>query len=281
MSVQLIRRPAVRLLTAVRRRLGRLLQRRRSVTRLVGPFPDWAAAAAAGHGYDRYAIFQKTADATRRLLRGEAVYERDSVLFDRVHYSWPLLSGLLWVAAQHAGRLNVLDFGGALGSSLYQNRAFLQALPACRWNVVEQLPFVDLGRAEFSRDGLFFYPSIAACLAETAPQVALLSSVLGYLADPEALLAELAAAPLEYLIIDRTAVWDGDEDRIYVQHVAPLIYSASYPCRIFSAAQLSARLERDWQIISRHDGSERLTTAVEHRYSGLIARRRRSPQAAA
>ena len=128
------------------------------------------------------------------------------MLFDRVHYSWPLLSGLLWVAAQHAGRLNVLDFGGALGSSFYQNRTFLQVLPDCRWNVVEQLPFVDLGRAEFSRNGLFFYPSIAACLAETSPQVALLSSVLGYIANPDAVLDELAAAPLEYLILDRTAV---------------------------------------------------------------------------
>jgi hypothetical protein len=41
MSVELIRSPTLRLLTAVRRRLGRLLRRHNSRTRLVGPYADW------------------------------------------------------------------------------------------------------------------------------------------------------------------------------------------------------------------------------------------------
>mgnify|MGYP001500873774 CR=1 FL=1 len=45
---------------------------------------------------------------------GEAVYERDLVLFDYIEFYWPVLSGVMWVAARNNGRLNVLDYGGSL-----------------------------------------------------------------------------------------------------------------------------------------------------------------------
>ena len=76
MHDDLIRRPAVHLVTVLRRRLARIWQRRRSVTRLIGPFDGWSAAAAASDGYDNAQIVHKTADATRRLLRGEAAYAK-------------------------------------------------------------------------------------------------------------------------------------------------------------------------------------------------------------
>ena len=56
------------------------------------------------------------------------VYERDSVLFDTIRYSWPLLSDLLRAASEDQNHLSVLDFGGSLGSSYYQNRVFLSHL---------------------------------------------------------------------------------------------------------------------------------------------------------
>lgn len=266
-----------RLIGAARRRLRRLLRGTAAVNRLVGPFPTWAAAVAASQGYHRQNIVEKTREAMRRVQRGEAVYERDSVVFDRIHYSWPLLSGLLWVAAQRGGTLNVLDFGGALGSSFSQNREFLSSLRSCRWNVVEQPAFVAAGQAEFAQGGLHFYDSIAACLAETRPSLALLSGVLGYLPEPEVTLQELAAAPIEFLILDRTAFSELPYDQIYVQHVPAVIYAASYPCRILSRPRLRERLQRDWQIISEHHSSERLAPNVAHGYGGLIARRRSLP----
>jgi hypothetical protein len=44
---------------------------------------------------------------------GEAVYERDSVLFDEIQYSFPVIAALLRVASANKGKLNVLDFGGS------------------------------------------------------------------------------------------------------------------------------------------------------------------------
>jgi len=40
-------------------------------------------------GYDSERILGKVRDSLLKVKRGEAVYERDSVLFDKVQYSWP------------------------------------------------------------------------------------------------------------------------------------------------------------------------------------------------
>ncbi len=61
--------------------------------------------------------------ATRKVVAGEAVYERDSVVFDHLEYAWPLLACLLQIAAERRS-LRVIDFGGSLGSSWRQNRRF-------------------------------------------------------------------------------------------------------------------------------------------------------------
>ena len=45
------------------------------------------------------------------MKNGEAVYERDSVLFDEIQYSWGLLAGLQKAALENDGKLCVLDFG--------------------------------------------------------------------------------------------------------------------------------------------------------------------------
>ena len=90
--------------------------------------------------------------------RGEAVFERDSVIFDKVQYAWPVTAGLMWVAARNGGRLSVLDFGGSLGSSYFQNREFLAYLPNVRWSVIEQAHFVKAGRKHIQDERLVFYP---------------------------------------------------------------------------------------------------------------------------
>ena len=56
-----------------------------------------------------------------KVKNGETVYERDSVIFDQIEYSWPVLTGLMCAAAQNSGCLKVLDFGCSLGSSNLEN----------------------------------------------------------------------------------------------------------------------------------------------------------------
>ena len=79
---------------------------------LIGDYSSWNEAVAASTGYDAELILEKTKTALLKVKNGEAIYERDSVLFNEIQYTWPLLAGLMWVAAQSRRRLNVLDFGG-------------------------------------------------------------------------------------------------------------------------------------------------------------------------
>jgi len=111
-----------------------------------GPVPSWEEARIASGGYDDASILDKVRDATLKVKHGEAAYERDSVIFPAVAYTWPLLAGLMSTAALHDGRLSVLDFGGSLGSSYFQNRAFLDTLSDVSWGVVEQRHYVACGQ---------------------------------------------------------------------------------------------------------------------------------------
>ena len=81
-------------------------------------------------------------------------------MFDEIQYSWPVLAGLLEAALMNEGRLNVLDFGGALGSSYYQNLKFLEEVKQITWNIIEQEKFVECGKKEFETEELRFFYNI-------------------------------------------------------------------------------------------------------------------------
>jgi|SRR5882724_267351 len=223
-------------------------RRRVGAIRFEGAFTTWEEACAHSTGYDAESILAKVLAATIEVKRGTAVFERDSVLFDKTEYAWPVVAGLLGTAARNGGFLNVLDFGGSLGSSYFQNRDLLKTLPIIRWNVVEQAHYVKAGQTYIQDEQLRFYPSIHECLAENKVNVILLSSVLQYLSNPASLLLSLQAMEADALILDRTIINHSISDRIYVQHVPPSIYSASYPCRSLSESRLLALTSDHYQL---------------------------------
>ncbi len=49
-----------------------------------GEYPDWTMAQKASFGYDSEIILNKTKAALLKVKNGEAVYERDSLLFDKI-----------------------------------------------------------------------------------------------------------------------------------------------------------------------------------------------------
>lgn len=238
-----------------------------------GNYQNWGEAGEHATGYDANAILAKVLEATLKVKRGEAAYERDSVVFDQVEYVWPLLAGLMWAAARNQGRLNVLDFGGALGSTYFQHRRFLENLADVRWNVVEQAHYVERGNTLIAEGALRFYSDIAAYLAEQAPNVVLLSSVLQYLPDPFGVLDELAHVGAAVMLIDRTPFSSLPEHRLLVQHVPASIYAASYPMWVFSDSQLLAHLTQHWRVVSRYDAPEgqmRSREGVSFKFEGML-----------
>lgn len=215
--------------------LGRLLRRPHGGgIYFEGDYATWEEANARCTGYDAGSILDKVLMAALKVKRGEAAFERDSVLFDEIKYTWPVLAGLMWAAARNGGKLNVLDFGGALGSSYFQNRKFLQTLSNVRWNVVEQAHYVDAGRAHIQDEYVNFYKTIEEYLSEHQPNVVLLSGVLQYLPDPYELLVHLLRTQPSVFILDRTCYLNQrNKQLIRIQHVPSSIYLASYPCRYF------------------------------------------------
>lgn len=235
-----------------------------------GDYESWTQAVEVAQGYDAEAILETQLKSARLVRDGIAIYERDSVVFDEIEYFFPLLAGLLYAASRNGNSLNVLDFGGALGSSYFQNRHMLSHLRELNWCVVEQPHFVATGKAEFEDQSLKFFETINACWAAFPPQVVLLSSVLQYLEHPVTALCDIAAMNPPLILIDRTPVFDSGRERIVVQTVPPSIYPASYACRIFAPGTFDAALAD--QYVRRYGFEAHIGTTIA--LPGQIARYR-------
>jgi len=241
-----------------------------------GRYDNWASASQSATGYDASLILERVKQATLEVIAGRSVFERDSVLFNEVQHSFPVLAGLLRASAENDGRLSVLDFGGSLGSSYFQCRDFLSVLTSLSWNVVEQPHFIRCGHESIESDQLKFYFSIDDVLGKNKPNVVLLSSVLQYLPDPYSILSELIQSRIDYLIIDRTPFSKALQDTITVQHVPPSIYPASYPCRIFSKQEFIKMVSSQYEIIAEFASEDRSAVAgrLKFDFGGMICRRR-------
>ena len=241
---------------------------------LKGDYFSWEDAIINSSGYDNPLILEKTCQAMLKIKTGEAAYERDSVLFDKTEYAYPLLAGLMWVAARHKGFLNVLDFGGSLGTTYFQNRLFLKDLAQVTWNIVEQEHYVDVGKQFLEDSRLKFHVSLDDCIASAEPNVAICSSSLQYVERPYDVLSKIAAAKIKCLIVDRTPFHLGDEDRLCVQQVPKEIYNASYPSWIFSHSKFILEIQKlGFTILDEFDNQDTQTGPISFFYNGMIITR--------
>ena len=236
-----------------------------------GDYSSWQDAQKDAIGYDSDNILQAVRKSLLKVKNGDAAYERDSVIFDEIQYSWPLLSGLMFCAAKEKGRLKVLDFGGSLGSTYYQNKKFLDKLDYVSWNVVEQMHFVDAGKKEFEDDQLNFFSSVEECLKRESPKILILSSVLQYIEDPYKLLDGILKSEFEYILIDRTP-FSKLNSKIKLQIVSPSVYRASYPCHFFKESNFVKYFENhQYKLLegfNSFDGENN-----EYEFKGMILER--------
>lgn len=222
-------------------------QCRRPAWRYSGIYATWQEAQQNARGYDAPEIIAKVFDATRKVIAGEAVFERDSLLFQYEEYHYPLLFALYRTAIA-TGRLHVLDFGGALGSTFRQHLRLLRAAGCdLSWNVVEQAGFVAAAKRLDLEQELHFHHSIEEASAHQQIDTILFSSVLQYLEDPSDVLRQ--AAGFRYLIVDRHPEFcERTQGLLTVQEVSEPIYDASYPVRIWGKNELRDRLKQDYLL---------------------------------
>jgi putative methyltransferase (TIGR04325 family) len=194
-----------------------------------GNYSSWEIAQKKSSGYESKEILSKVKNSLLKVKNKEAIFERDSVLFNNIDYSFPILSALLKISFENQGNLSVLDFGGSLGSSYYQCREFLLNINNLKWNIVEQKSFVEAGKNFFEDPNLFFFDSIESCLDTEIPDVILLSGVVQYLETPYNFIENILDLKFKNILFDRTAFILSGSDRLTVQKVDPKIYNASYP----------------------------------------------------
>jgi putative methyltransferase (TIGR04325 family) len=248
----------------------RLLDR---TTRYYGRPADWQQAKAMSGSYSDDNILAMVAEAARAVASGAARYERDSVLFQDTVYPFAVLAALLRAALANENRLEVVDFGGSLGSTYHQCRRFLDTVSSVNWWVVEQPEFVALGRSEFTNMELKFVNDIEELPRVSPGGIALACSVLQYMENPPLTLAMLDRLPVRHLVIDRTTISEEATDRLCVQHVPKSIYKACYPCWILSRSRLLSLLSKTWRVVSDFacvEGGARTDDGLEFEYRGLI-----------
>jgi len=238
-----------------------------------GDYLNWNDANNQCLGYDQSNIVERVKDATLKVKNGEAVYERDSVLFDRVEYSWPLLSALMWVAAINKGKINVIDFGGSLGSSYFQNKKFLDTLEV-KWTIIEQDSFVKHGQQFIEDNRINFFYSVEEAISRNGfADLLIIACTLPYLRQPYDSLIELMKSNISYLIIDNTPFNYEPRDRITVQKVPPTIYKASYPCWFLDYNKIVQTVTEFYTIISEHENDSYIfLDGRKIHYRGFLAK---------
>lgn len=193
-----------------------------------GYYSSWESAEADCDGYDSDKIFQKAISSAEAVKNGEAAYERDTVLFYKKEYNYPLVAYINKALLDSKDSVKeVVDFGGAFGSTYWQNKDMLP--DDIKWTVVEQEHFVKYGKEHFSDEHLSFEYPIDNVTSKTC---VLCSGSLQYIMNYKEYLDLMIEKEFMYIIIERTTV--SDKEWIMVQNVHEPIYDASYPLYVFN-----------------------------------------------
>lgn len=239
-------------------------------------YNSWKEALANSNGYDADNILLETRNSLLKVKAGEFAFERDTILFDKIQYSWHILAVLLRFAIENDNSLNIIDFGGSLGSSYFQNREFLKNLRDFKWNIVEQRKYSECGKIYFEDKFLKFYDDLQTCMAENHSKIILASGVLQYLEQPGEILKQFLDFNFEYIIIDRTGFSNEESDIITVQNISESIYGGSYPVWFFSLPRFIDIFKFRYKLIADIDSNIDPPYKVNGRYffwKGLIFKR--------
>jgi putative methyltransferase (TIGR04325 family) len=247
--------------------------RKMKVDQWRGNYLNWEEASSLSSGYDSEQILSKVKNAILQVRDGKAAFERDSVLFDTIEYSYPLLSSLLLAAAVNGGKLNVVDFGGSLGSTYFQNKTIFDKLPEVAWNVIEQPLFVKEGKSTFQDERLKFFYTLEEYLQTGAQaDILLISCTLPYLQKPYEMLSRLLEGDFRFVIIDNTPYNIEDKDRLVIQRVPPSIYPATMPAWLLTYKKIKHIIEEKYNLIAEYDNESFIyVDGTKIKYRGLFA----------
>jgi len=238
----------------------------------------WDAALTKSTGYGKPEILDKVITSTQSVISGFAEYERDSKVFYEPESNWQFLCALLLASRLERNRnVNILDFGGSLGSTYFQHSRYLTYLENFNWDIVEQPSYVESGLKYISSDKLFFHNDLKSYLSKKEPSLAYFGSSLQYIENYEEVLTDIDSSSAKVLLFDRTPFIKLSKNLVAIQQVPKNIYKASYPINLFSLDLFKKRLMTNWQILNVFDSiGERTTTknGISVEWTGIICVRK-------
>lgn len=225
-----------------------LYDERISGIRYLGDYVSWQDADAECRGYDDSAILDKAIQASKKVIDGEAVWERDSFLFYQEKYVYKLCAAILRCALRNNNQgVRVLDIGGSLGSTYFQNRKYLSDVKNLEYVIAEQDHYAAYGHEYLEDAVLKFISSKRDWENMERFDIILMSGSLQYIPNYTEVISKIKKAEPRYIIFDRVLV--GDRGRICRETVPETIYKSSYPLRIFSEEEIRNFCEPAYKLI--------------------------------
>lgn len=217
--------------------------------RYLGDYGSWGSARDECKGYDDSVIIDKVINSTRKVLDGDAVWERDSYLFYEPKYVYSICAAILRCAVQKKDQsVRILDIGGALGSTYFQNRVYLEDVKL-EYVIAEQDSFVKYGKSNLENDILKFISSTENYTDYGKFDIILMSASLQYISYFQEIVSKIVSARPHYIILDRILV--GGRTRICIEEVPKEIYKSSYPVMIYTENEIMEFFGREYELIEK------------------------------
>ncbi len=227
-----------------------LYDKKKSQICYIGDYDNWNNAYSESQGYDDNTIIDKVASSIKQVLEGSATWERDGYLFYEKKYSYPICSAVLRCALQnHNQGVRILDIGGALGSTYFQNKEYFNNVKKLEYIIAEQDVFANYGHQNLENKVLKFIGSRQSYRQLGKIDIVFMSGSLQYISEYKEIIFKIIEAGPDYIILDRILV--SNRTRICKEIVPKEIYDSSYPVRIFTEEEIQNFFGSSYRIIEK------------------------------
>ena len=195
---------------------------------------SWTTALRSSKSYNDKNIFDKIINLYDLIKhKDKEFYERDSLIFHQKPDETELINFLKQAIKNIKKPLEILDYGGSLGSRYYSNYNFI-VNKSINWNVIEQRDFVQYGKKKLQNKRLNFYYNLNDCFTDKKINFALFSNSLQYLENYTQILKEIKDQNIKYFFFDYLPLSHFKSHKTYIQNISKRVYESSYPIHIFS-----------------------------------------------
>ena len=205
---------------------------------------NWKIALESSSSYQSQLIFDKVINCYEEIKNKNCeFYERDGLILDTKPNESDLIEFLKINLSKKKDTLEVLDFGGSLGSRFFSNYNFIKD-NTIHWNIIEQEQFVNYGKKNLEKKNLSFFYDLSDCIKKKKIDCIIFSGSLQYFENYFDLLNKINETSIKYIFIDYLPLSNYKQNKIFVQNIPKKIVYSSYPIHILSKKIFTKDLQK-------------------------------------